>query len=127
MKTTNIDRDKPVRNGAIYCSPGCGAKCTWKAFIAAKKRGRELARLLGPSWKAEVWENLGWHYAAKSSVGTVHHFGKTHFWADLNADGRQVEADGRTPIAALKAAIDKAAQTRDAMDALLNSKPLNEQ
>lgn len=28
----------------------------------AQKAGHLLAKEMGPGWKSEVWENLGWHY-----------------------------------------------------------------
>lgn len=30
---------------------------------------RELAKKLGPGWKAEQWDNLGWHWRVKSASG----------------------------------------------------------
>ena len=32
---------------------------------------RLLADALGPGWKPEVWENLGWHYRAVSKDGRI--------------------------------------------------------
>lgn len=54
----------PVRNGKLYCSAACGGKCTHAAYLTAKRRAAALVKSLGPGWKPEVWENLGWHFAA---------------------------------------------------------------
>lgn len=58
----------PIRRGPVYCSPGCGFKCTWAAHQEAHRKGALLAKRLnekmGPGWKYEVWENWTWHYKA---------------------------------------------------------------
>lgn len=48
-----------------------------------------LARTLGPDWTSQVWENLGWHYAATSPCGrlTVHPGSGAGFTAFLGAPG----------------------------------------
>jgi hypothetical protein len=56
----------PVRKGSIYCSPACGARCTYKDFqLANRKAEALLARMKTGGWKADVWENMGWHYALR--------------------------------------------------------------
>jgi hypothetical protein len=65
-------RAGPVRNGDVYCSPWCGASCTWKAFTLATSEATQLAEELGPGWKPDVWENMGWHYQAKNGILEVH-------------------------------------------------------
>lgn len=35
-----------VRNGAIYCAPACGGKCTWKAYEEACVEATKLASSL---------------------------------------------------------------------------------
>lgn len=66
---------KPRRRGSIYCSPGCGGEaewgCTWAKYQQAIRKAKALAAKLGPGWKANVWENMGWHYAAISSCRRV--------------------------------------------------------
>lgn len=52
----------PVRKGKIYCSPGCGAGCTYKEYERAISKSNRLQKKMGPGWKTRVWENLGWHY-----------------------------------------------------------------
>jgi hypothetical protein len=56
----------PVRNGETYCSPACGAGCTYEAYKKAVKDADELASLccdkIGGIWKPVVHENLGWHW-----------------------------------------------------------------
>lgn len=54
----------PIRRGATYCSPACGCKCTYAAYLLARRRALRLARRLGPGFVAHVWENAGWHYEA---------------------------------------------------------------
>lgn len=67
---------KPVRRGLIYCSPACGGGCTvaqhLRATLAADKLVRQLTHGTGRGWKARVWENLGWHYAAERGTLTVY-------------------------------------------------------
>lgn len=52
---------KPIRRGAIYCSPGCGGGCQWAEYQNVKRIAEKTAKELGRGWKVEVWENLGWH------------------------------------------------------------------
>jgi hypothetical protein len=60
----------PVSRGGLYCSPACGAGCTRKEYDrAVRDADRLVRRLRGSGWRAEVWENLGWHFRAVS--GTV--------------------------------------------------------
>jgi len=62
-----VSRWKPVsRPGGIYCSPACGCKCTREQYDRAHEQGQDLAASLGAEWTYRVWENGGWHYAAKS-------------------------------------------------------------
>lgn len=57
---------KPVLRGAIYCAPACGAGCTRIAYLEAQERSRVLlGAMKSKGWKADVWENLGWHYAVR--------------------------------------------------------------
>lgn len=56
----------PVADGERYCSPACGRGCTREEYDAARKGAQELREQLpGDAWKPVVWENLGWHYAAR--------------------------------------------------------------
>ena len=100
----------PVAHGKVYCAPACGAGCTKAAFNAATRAGKALAKRLGKGWKATVWENMGWHYAAISECGRwkVHpslHRGKVvgymAFLGSPGHGGRWVE-HGKTPQSAIK-------------------------
>ncbi len=44
---------------------------TSQAFAKAVADAKELAKQLGDHWQGEVWENLGWHYKARSPCGRV--------------------------------------------------------
>jgi len=59
-----MDRWKPVRRGAVYCSPGCGLGCKHADYLKASRKAAAVAHRLGVGWVPEVWENLGWHYRA---------------------------------------------------------------
>lgn len=54
----------PIRTGKTYCAPACGGRCTHAAYVQTKRRAAVLCKKLGRGWKPEVWENLGWHFAA---------------------------------------------------------------
>lgn len=62
----------PVRDGGIYCSPRCGGKCKWSAYVEAHRAASALCEELGPGWEPRVWENLGWHWESflKGPEGT---------------------------------------------------------
>jgi len=60
---------KAIRRGKIYCAPACGAGCTWAAFELANRRAAALVRKLSKGdleWEPRVWENMGWHFSARS-------------------------------------------------------------
>jgi hypothetical protein len=64
----------PVSRGETYCSPACGAGCTRREYDrAVRDADRLVKRLRGSGWRAEVWENVGWHFRAVS--GTVQVYG----------------------------------------------------
>lgn len=60
-----------IRNGDRYCAPACGFGCTWQAYEAAVVAAGELVETLGKGWEPRVWENIGWHYAARTPDGRV--------------------------------------------------------
>lgn len=62
---------KARRSGDLYCAPACGGRCTWAAYQKAKKDAAAFVKRLGTGWKARVWENLGWHYEAATTDGTM--------------------------------------------------------
>lgn len=59
----------PKRNGETYCSKACGGMCTWQSFQLATAKAEGLAAGLGADWKANVWENLGWHWEVVFGTG----------------------------------------------------------
>lgn len=65
------ERWTPRAQGAVYCSPACGGACRRAAFDRAVGESRELARRMGPGWRPDVWENLGWHYAVHKGKARV--------------------------------------------------------
>lgn len=65
------DRDKPRRYGDAYCSPGCGFKCSRKAYDRAVKESDALAKRLGHGWTPRVWENFGWNYSVEKGIAIV--------------------------------------------------------
>jgi len=95
----------PVRRGKIYCSPACGHDCTHRDYLAAVRGAERLARRLGPGWKAEVWENLGWHYRAIVKVrgGRLEVYAKS-FGSYSASVGREM-GSGKTPRAAIEATL----------------------
>lgn len=63
----------PIRSGDIYCSPGCGGKCTWASYTLASKEAETLAKRLGRGWKPVVHERAapGWNNKAESACGQI--------------------------------------------------------
>lgn len=59
----------PVRNGSLFCSPACGRGCTSEEHHLASAVASATAAAIG--WRAEVWENLGWHWAVVSPDGRL--------------------------------------------------------
>ena len=60
---------QPVRKGAVYCSPACGAGCLHKDYLEVVDSARRLARIMGPGWTPQVRENLGWYAGVVSPCG----------------------------------------------------------
>lgn len=107
----------PILLGQNYCSPRCGRGCTKKEHDAAVEKAKDLAEKLGPRWSPVVWENLGWHYCAKSDLGEVHRFGPRYYWASLHAGEKQFIGEATTP----KKAVDKALQSARDLIALVEA------
>lgn len=59
----------PVRRGKIFCSPACGADCTYEAYQKAKHDAQLVAQLLGPKWKPVVSENCKWFWSVQLDSG----------------------------------------------------------
>ena len=78
---------KPKKHGKIYCSSACGGGCTQAEYETAQSKSSKLMDRLGPGWKQDVWENLGWHWSVSSMGGhiTIHPHtykkGKTQYYA----------------------------------------------
>lgn len=51
------------------CADWCGRGCTQKEYDWALLRSREMARALGPGWRAGPVHNLGWWAYATSTCG----------------------------------------------------------
>lgn len=123
---------KPRHIGDRYCSSECGRGrgrgCTWQMYQEALKNAQALAERLGPKWKPDVWENLGWHYRALSSDGTikVHQDRPTEkyfnaYFGEVNFPGGNWVESGRTPRAAVVKVIARALQKRNEIQALIDS------
>ncbi len=97
------------RCAAIYCSPACGGGCTRAAFERAKEDAAKLCARLGPGWTPHVWENLGWHWCAKSPEGGVATVRppRPPGTRDWSAHLGEFWCFGRTPEAALVALRDQ--------------------
>lgn len=106
------------------CARWCGRGCTQAEYETAKKAGAALAARLGATWKARVWENLGWHFSAVSLCGRlkVYDNGRRYFTACLGEKefpgGRWAE-DGSTPAKAVEAVLAVARKERDWIDECL--------
>lgn len=75
--------------------------------------GDILARELGAGWRGVVWENLGWHSKAEHPAAGIelrrYHSGRC--WATTAITPRypvQLQGEGTTPAAALRALMDNA-------------------
>lgn len=97
------------------CARWCGRGCTQAEYDAAREAARALAARLGPGWKGNVWENLGWHYQAVSRKGFVKVnpvidgnqrkrpiVAYTCFIGEKNFPGGRYAENGKTPEQAIK-------------------------
>lgn len=67
-------RDRPVRRGLAYCSPGCGGGpvvCSVVRYQNVKSAVERVCRDLGSGWTGELHHNLGWHGHVGSPCGRV--------------------------------------------------------
>jgi hypothetical protein len=105
------DRWTPIRNGETFCSPACGAKCTYAQFEQASAGAAALVAALGEGWQPTVWENGTWHYEARKGSATVNYREDTGtFEAELqatraNGQVSQFIAKGNSPRAAMEAVL----------------------
>lgn len=63
----------PVRKGKIYCSPACGAECTYSDFVKMTNQAKKMCEQLGENWTPKVTENLGWHCRVVNANATIHY------------------------------------------------------
>lgn len=61
----------PVRRGHIYCSPACGAACSYLEFVSVTRTAQAMVKALGPGWTTHVHENMGWYGKAENGPLTV--------------------------------------------------------
>lgn len=93
----------------IRCADWCGRGCTEAEFQAAKKGAARLVKQLGTGWIPRVWENLGWHFAARTKTNMLHvhpsHKGFVAFISEDRGPGGRWSAHGRTPREAVGKAV----------------------
>lgn len=103
---------KPASRGEIYCAPACGRGCTRGEFDAATGKAAALAGDLGDGWKPDVWENLGWHWAAVKGGLKIHpnilNRGYTAFLGEAASHGGRWTESGRTAKSAVRNVIRQA-------------------
>lgn len=118
----------PTRKGAAYCSPACGAGCTWDAYLKAHDGAQKLADKLGPDWEPHVWENLGWHWSARRGGLKVHphiYNGKIEsycaFLGEDGSDGGKWAETAKTPRKAIKKVFAVAMKQVDFLTAIIEA------
>lgn len=120
-------RRTPIRRGKTYCSPRCGMGCTWEAFQEAGRKAEALVALCAAEglgeWRAEVWENLGWHYKVMDATGALKIHPRSgvegyaaYAGAPGSAGGRWTGV-GATPRAALAAIVERLQKEVDSVQA----------
>jgi len=67
------------KNRTIYCSPLCGGDCKRADYDKAVRESAKLAKRLGPGWKPNVWENLGWFWQVENGVMVASERGYLYF------------------------------------------------
>lgn len=113
MKKKIDARWTPVRVDSIYCSPACGGKCTYEEYVEAVEGADRLVKALGPAFTGDVWENLGWHYAAQCAGLRVYSKGKKGY-RGYTATFGMFSASGTTPRHVVRKIVSLAsAQLRD--------------
>jgi hypothetical protein len=102
----------PVRSGSIFCSPACGRRCTYAAFLEAKRASEKLAANIGHKWKPYVHENSGWHFCAKAPKGSGELLVTQNATGFTCFTGTTITGHGSTPQRAIRDAAHQL--TRDA-------------
>ena len=121
-----IDEWKPVRIDDRYCSPHCGRGCTHKEYRLAMGHAHGLAAELGDEWEPTVWENLGWHFAARIPGdvrvevhrGSLRPYGGYSWTAFL---GNNIVGTGVSPKQAIDDALGKVYDKRRELDQILTA------
>ena len=68
---------KPKRRGNKYCSPACGAGCTFEDYQSAMKAAKDtVAMMKSGKWKPRVHENMGWYAGIVSE--------RKHIWISID-------------------------------------------
>lgn len=88
----------PVRRGDIYCSSACGGNCTRSAYETACRDAKALARRMGPKWKTEINENLGWYWHVVRDGATLSPSAKGYHLS-IHLQGWAYHATGTNPLA----------------------------
>lgn len=113
----------PIKNGEEYCSPLCGGKCTYSAYLRAIENGDKLASQAGKGYTRVVRENVGWHFSAIDSSGhmKVYRDGNRNYSALFGGlgPGGIYTGRGSTAKSAIIDAINKAKKHRDTIDKYL--------
>ncbi len=92
------------------CADWCGYGCTQKMYDEALWTAQHTAKRLGDGWKAEVFENMGWHSKVVSENGRVSvsppnaRAQSKHYTAYFDK-GQHYSASGATPTAAVGAVL----------------------
>lgn len=103
-KPNATNRWKPIKRGAIYCSPACGGKCSVATFNKATFDAKALAKKMGPEWVPEVWENLGWHWSVEFGRASVRKSRDKTYICYFNGS-KQFMCEAQTPKAAFSGAV----------------------
>jgi hypothetical protein len=89
----------------------CGRGCTEVEYWAAVDGADTLVQHLGASWTAELTENLGWFYSARSPCGRVwvspSGAGFSALLGKPHSHAGRWHARGKTPKAAVRAVVEK--------------------
>lgn len=100
---------RTVKGVAVYCSPACGHGCTRAEYEECRAHARELCARLGKGWKPDVWENVGWHYAARRGVVHIHGYhptlGKPYYSLFFDSMPQLFVGQGKNPVYLLRQAI----------------------
>ena len=115
---------KPKRVGPMYCSSGCGGGCQWKDWVRANTQAKQLAKVLGAGWSPEVWENLGWYFAAIHESNHIRVTPSGKRWRAFmgeNMPGGRWSACADTPQAAVAETLAQAKVDRDRIQKLIAS------